>query len=266
MAKAALICTLVYWLNLILDPYLLSWQCLNRPIVVAPLIGLALGDFTTGVIMGASLEAIFMGISAVGGSVPSDATSATVISVAYVILANGDIETGLALALPIGVIMIQIQMLIMPLLSALAPYWEREAMKAKPTNFLVKNLVFSCIITPLPKLIVMYLGIAFGVDGLQSGLAKLPTWVMTGLGASSSMMVAVGFAILCSMIWSGRLSVFFFVGFVLSKILNMDSLSIAIIGTAIAVTMFFADKDFIEFKNSLNAKKLTTANDEEDFF
>lgn len=73
---AAIICAVVYAVINWLDPYTLSWQCLNRPIVVAPLVGLLLGDFQTGIIMGASLEAIFMGISAVGGSVPPTACPA----------------------------------------------------------------------------------------------------------------------------------------------------------------------------------------------
>ena len=51
---AAIICAVVYAVINWLDPYTLSWQCLNRPIVVAPLVGLLLGDFQTGIIMGAS--------------------------------------------------------------------------------------------------------------------------------------------------------------------------------------------------------------------
>lgn len=266
MAKAALVCAIIYWVTYYLDPYLLSWQCLNRPIVIAPIVGLFLGDFHTGIIMGASLEAIFMGISAIGGSIPSDGATASVVSVAYVILAGGDVETGLAIALPIGVIMAQVQFLFMPLFSALAPYWERLAASGKSKSFFVQNLLFSAF-SMLPSVLILYFGIAFGVDGLQAGLSKLPVWVMTGLAASASMMVAVGFAILCSMIWSGRVGVFFFVGFVLAKILSMDSLSIAIIGAAIAITMFFRDKDFIDLKNTLAAQKAGAGNnDEEDFF
>lgn len=100
---AAIICAVVYAVINWLDPYTLSWQCLNRPIVVAPLVGLLLGDFQTGIIMGASLEAIFMGISAVGGSIPSDCLSGSIIAVAYAIVVGGDgaMETGLALSLTI---------------------------------------------------------------------------------------------------------------------------------------------------------------------
>ena len=104
---AAIICAVVYAVINWLDPYTLSWQCLNRPIVVAPLVGLLLGDFQTGIIMGASLEAIFMGISAVGGSIPSDCLSGSIIAVAYTIVVGGDgaMETGLALSLTIGTVM-----------------------------------------------------------------------------------------------------------------------------------------------------------------
>ncbi len=41
---------------------LVGFTMLNRPIVIGPLVGLFLGDFHTGVIIGASLEAVFMGV------------------------------------------------------------------------------------------------------------------------------------------------------------------------------------------------------------
>ncbi len=104
--QAGFLCALVYVLVYAIDYYFLSWQCLIRPIVVAPLTGLVLGDLGTGIVMGASLEAIFMGISAVGGSIPSDCLSGAIIAVAYAILVGGDgaVETGLALAMTIGTI------------------------------------------------------------------------------------------------------------------------------------------------------------------
>ncbi len=41
----------------------------NRPIVVAPLVGLALGDLDTGIKLGATLELVFMGAFPVGASI-----------------------------------------------------------------------------------------------------------------------------------------------------------------------------------------------------
>jgi len=40
----------------------------NRPIVIAPLVGLALGDFHTGIVLGATLELVFMGAFPIGAS------------------------------------------------------------------------------------------------------------------------------------------------------------------------------------------------------
>lgn len=268
---AAIACAVVYWIFNMVDPYLLSWQCLNRPLVVGPVIGLVLGDMGTGIVMGASLEAIFMGISAIGGSVPSDCLSGTIISVAYAILVGGEgaTEAGLALALSIGTVMSSFNNMLTPVWAAMAPYWEKLASQCNPRKFLVQNLLFNAV-TSVPGSIVIFLGVAFGIEGLNAGLAACPDWVMTGLSAAGSMMTAVGFGILLSMIWSADICIFYFVGFIFAKSLGLSSLGIAVIGAAIALTLFFLEKNIISAKNSMAAVGPASvpgpANSEEDFF
>ena len=43
-----------------------------RPIVVSPVIGALLGDLQTGVMVGATLELVFMGAIQIGAAVPPD--------------------------------------------------------------------------------------------------------------------------------------------------------------------------------------------------
>ena len=267
MVQAALQMCLVYFVVSVLDPYIMSWQCLNRPIVVAPLAGLVLGDFTTGVVMGASLESIFMGISAIGGVIPADATTSSIIAVAYTILTGASAEEGLALALPIGTVMASINSMFTPVWASFAAYWEKLAGECNDKKFLLQNLLFSFFTTPMIGTVVLFFAISYGVEGLNAFIASLPAWVMTGLGAAASMMTAIGFAILTSMIWNNEVGVFFFVGYVLVKYLNLGSLPIAILGAAIAISMFFGEKRSIDLKNSLqNNASAQLANDEEDFF
>ena len=254
--SAGIICAILYLVINCLDPYMLSWQCLNRPLVVGPLTGLLLGDLHTGIVMGASLEAIFMGISAVGGSVPSDCLSGTIIPVAYAILVGGEgsVETGLALALTIGTIMSSFSAMLTPVWAALASYWEKLAQECNPKKF---------------KLQALLVNVTYGVAGLQNALAALPAWVLTGLGAAGGMMTAVGFGILLSMIWNKEICVFYFVGFILCKSVGLSSLGIAVIGAAIALTLFFIDKRMLDMKKSIVAEGPTETNevnDEEDFF
>lgn len=264
MGTAALQISLAYFIVSLLDPYILSWQCINRPIIVAPIAGLILGDLNTGIIMGAALESIFMGISAIGGSIPADATTSSIIAVAFTILTGSDVEAGIALALPIGTVMASLAGLLTPIFAGLAPYWEKLAVNSTPQKFNMMNAVVTCI-QPLINAAILYLAVAYGVDGLQGFLASLPAWVMSGLGAATGMMLAIGFAILTSMIWSNEVGLFFFVGYVLVAYLQMGTLPIAIIGITIAVMMFFNEKRIIDLKNSLTGKNIATA-DEEDFF
>ena len=134
MIQSGLICALV-WILMQGTDRLLAWQTLQRPIVTATVTGLLLGDIRTGMIMAASLEAIFMGISAIGGSIPSDACASSIIAVAYTILTGADVETGLALAMPIGTLMGSVNEMWKPVLASFAPYWEKLAASGKEKSF-----------------------------------------------------------------------------------------------------------------------------------
>jgi len=249
MVKAALICAFLYWLIQYIETFC-CWEAFDRPICVAPIVGFALGDLHTGLIMGAALESIFMGINAIGGTIPSSPSVAATITVAFAILTGQSIEAGLVLALPIGVAASSLGTLIEPFYSSLAPYWEKQAVKGKVNNFLVQNLIYDAIFGRLTRCIIIFLAVAYGVELMDVIINVLPDWVLMGMDTASEMLTAVGFAILTSMIWSLEAAPFFFIGYVLSKFFGLDSLTIAVLGGAIAVTMFLIDKRFVDLKKS----------------
>lgn len=265
MIQSGLIAALVWVLVQGLDR-LLSWQTLQRPLITAAVTGLFLGDIQTGIMMGASLEAIFMGISAIGGAIPSDACSGSILAVAMTILTGCDVETGLALAMPIGTIMATVNELWKTVLASFAPMWEKLAESGKDGRFLRMMIFFGLIVDRLPQTIILFVSVAFGVEGLSNVINMLPAWIMDGFGAASGMMTAVGFAILTSMIWSKEIGGYFFVGFVLAKYLNLDMLPIAIIMAVAAMAYFFNDKKLIEMQKAQAVSGETAADGEEDFF
>ncbi|MDO4198313.1 MAG: PTS sugar transporter subunit IIC [Erysipelotrichaceae bacterium] len=265
---SAFVCALVYSLLTFIDTDCLSWQCLTRPIVVAPIVGGLLGDLHTGIIMGASLEAIFMGISAVGGSVPSDALSGTILAVAYAVTVGGAdaIETGFALSLTLGTIMSTISSMLMAVWGAMTAYWEKLASECNPVKFKAIALTVAFLAT-LPGALIIFLGCRYGVDSLAAFISAAPAWVITGLATAGSMMTAVGFGILLSMIWSADICVFYFVGFIMAKSLGLSSLGIAVIGAAVALTVFFLEKNIVDDKKSAGTAASTNeVTSEEDFF
>ena len=62
---------------------------LSRPIVVAPLAGALMGDLQTGLIVGASLEAIFMGVVNIGISSTAEPSLAAGLATAFAIKMGG---------------------------------------------------------------------------------------------------------------------------------------------------------------------------------
>lgn len=263
MVQSALLCVLAYWICQSVDS-LLSWQTISRPIVAAPIAGLLLGDIQTGIIMGASLEAIFMGISAIGGSVPSDALTSSIIAVAYTILTGSDVEAGLAIAMPIGTLMASFASMLTPIYASLSPYWEELAVKDNMKNFRFQTILFQLTLQRIASMVVLFLAVAYGTVALEATLAAMPTFVTHGLSAASGMMTGVGYAILLSMLWSTQVGGFFFVGFVLAKYLSLGSLPIAILGAVIAITMFFSENKYLSLKKALGNNGAKS--DKEDFF
>jgi len=262
---AALKCVFVFWLTNTLD--LCADQTFNRPIVVAALTGLFLGDFTTGIKMAAALESIFMGISAIGGVVPADSKTSSILAVAFTILTGTDAEEGLALAMPIGTLMSSFNSLFTPLWASLAPFWEKLALEMKPKKFASILFPFACFVSPAINMTVLFIAVAFGVEGLQNVLATLPGWLRSGLAASSKMMTGIGFAITTAMIWTNETGIYFFVGYVMAAYLRLGNLPIAIFAGAIAFVTFFRDKQMNDMKTELTGKvDGSVANSEEDFF
>lgn len=83
---------------------------IERRLVVGMIAGLMFGDIRTGILIGASLEAIFMGAVDIGGAISSEPVTATVLATTFAITLGVDTKAALALAVPIGVFAVFISM------------------------------------------------------------------------------------------------------------------------------------------------------------
>ncbi len=239
----------------------LSWQAVTRPIVICPLAGILLGDLATGCVLGASLESLFMGISAIGGSVPSDWVSTSFITSAYVILTGSSIDSAVAIAMPLGTAMTMVSVvpsvISAPAQALLTRLIEEHKVKAFEIGAFLVSFVGRLIST-----VVIFIAIYIGVEGLEAAVAAAPDWAMNGLSAVSSMTMAVGFAILVSQILTGETIIWFFVGYILVAYMAMDTLAVALLVAAAAISIFFIEKKIADSKLAASS----AADDEEDFF
>ena len=98
---------------------------IDRPLVLGPLVGLILGDFVTGIIVGGSLELVMMGVVGIGSATPPDTISGAILATAFAIVSKLDISAAVALALPIATL----GQLIGILDRTLNSYFDRRAQK-----------------------------------------------------------------------------------------------------------------------------------------
>lgn len=239
--QAVIILTIMNYLVSVLDN-LMAWDATWRPLFIGWITGLCLGDQRTGLIMGAQLEAIYMGISAIGGVIPSDPMSGTLIPVAAVILTGADMHVALALAIPVGTLIQYASTLCSPIQLAFLGLYDQYAEKNDQKSYTILHYLYCFVITPLPRTLVIFLALLLGVGNLGAINDAMPLWLINGLDIASGMLVAIGFGILTSMIWSKKFGIFFFVGFVLVEMLHLPTIGVAIFALTIAVSIFLIEQ------------------------
>ena len=218
-------------------------NCLtDRPIIVGTVVGLILGDVKTGIMIGASYELIFLGITNAGGVVPANTALGTSIGVSMAILTGMTSEESLALAVPVALLGAQLITLMYTFRSVMNPYIDNLINKGdtkKISIFVYVQAIVCYLIIFFP----LFLAIAFGTDAVQSIINAIPSFITKGLSAASGMLAAVGFGMLLKLVWRKKLAPYFFVGYLLAAFLSMSVLGVAIAGTLFAVILVGFEKD-----------------------
>ncbi len=116
----------------ILDGRIFGQIMLERPIITGALVGLILGDLKTGIIIGAQLELIWMGIAGIGAATPPDVVTGGILGTAFAILSGNGVEVALAIAVPIAVLAQSLGVLVRIINSYFA---QRASVYAKKADF-----------------------------------------------------------------------------------------------------------------------------------
>lgn len=221
---------------------LIGFTMLNRPIVIGPLVGLFLGDLQTGVLIGASLEAVFMGVVNIGGASAAEPGIATAVGTAFAIMLGKGSEVALTLALPIGILGLQIKTVIyIFIVGMFAKTFDRLAAEGKEHQIVLLHYGLWVVQWVLYSMFA-FLAIMFGSNAVSKLLDAIPDVVMNGLTVCGGLLPAVGMAMLMKMLWDKKICVAYFFGFVMSAYLNLPLIALAVLGVVIAV--YVASNDY----------------------
>lgn len=260
------------WLTVVIcygGNWILGQCMIERPIVVGLVAGILMGDVATGCIIGASLEAIFMGAVNIGGAISAEPVTATALAVAFCVGAGVEQGAAVTIAVPVGVVTAFLSIAMNNiLLNFFAAPFDSMAKKGNERGLAVQHWVLWFVKYAAFALIAFF-GVYLGAEPVSEIVNQIPANVMSGLNAVGSLLPAVGMALLLQMLWSGQLAVYFFLGFILYAYLGLPMIAIAALGAIVAIVQGLRDKQL----NDMEHKGIATAttgdaaiSEEEDFF
>ncbi len=212
----------------------LGTSLLSRPLVLGPLVGLVLGDITQGIIIGATLELIFMGNIKVGAAIPPDVITGGVLGTAFAIMSGKGAAIALALAIPISIL----AEMVLSGLFVFRPIFNKKFNQyAEEGNYRkVQWLhITSGLLKPLLMGFITILALQLGADVIKSFVEIIPPWVHSGLQVAGNMLPALGFALLMNLMFNKKVAPYFFLGFLLVSYLKLPIIAIGALGVVLAL-------------------------------
>lgn len=217
---------------------ILGTPMVNRPLVISSLTGAVLGDLQSGVMIGASLELVFMGAIQVGAAVPPDVLIGASLGTAFAILSNQGSEIALTLALPIAILAQSLKVIIFIVRSWFMDFAMKLANDANVKGMIALNM-FGLILQCAMYFVVAFVAILFGAPAVEGFVNSIPQTLMHGLEVVGKLLPAVGFALLLQPMMTNKNMLYFILGFIMIAYLKLPILAITLFGVILAFIIVF---------------------------
>lgn len=213
-----------------------------RPLVLGTIIGLVMGDLTTGLFIGATFELMWMGLMPIGGAQPPNMVIGTVLGTVFAIATGQGAATAIGIGIPFAILM---QGVITLLYTAYAVLMQKSDKYAETGNLSgIGKIQFGSLgIVFVLYFLVAFLPIFFGIDKAMVIISLMPDWLMGGLEVAGGVMPAIGFAMLLKIMFKSDYVIYLILGFIMVTYLYLPIIAIAGIGACMAVYNFGINKD-----------------------
>jgi len=237
--QAALI-ALVGYMGWLATPWLggvpIGWYVFGRPLIAGTLVGLILGDIKTGMIIGATINALYIGAITPGGAMAADLNFAGYVGTALAMATGVSPEMAVTLAVPLGLIGTfswQLFATVSVFFSHMAErYVERANTRGLTFMLMGAPQIVAFILRFVPAFLVLY----YGAPIAEQLVAFIPNWLTKALTVIGGMLPALGMAVLLKMLVKRVIYIgFFLLGFLAVATLKLSILSVAIFGLALAL-------------------------------
>ena len=190
-----------------------------KPTMAGFFAGLVLGDVTTGLVVGGTLNLLVLGIGNFGGASIPDYMTGALLGTAFAIQSGQGAEFGVTLAIPIGLLMIQLDILA----RFSNTYFQHRAERLVEEGNIeaaARMNILGLIPQSISRMLPVFLALVFGSDFVNLVVNHLPMWLMNGLKTAGGILPSLGIAILLRYLPVSRNISYLILGFFLAAYLK----------------------------------------------
>lgn len=215
-----------------LCPMWYTWQ----PAIAGMFAGFIMGEPTTGLYIGGTLQLMVLGLGTFGGSSLPDYTSGALIGTAFAVT-SGSQEIGLAIAVPAGVLLVQLDVLAR-FTNTYFQHFCEKACANKNWKMVKAGVVMGLIPWALSRIVPMLACLMLGQEAISVAAEVAPDWLINGFNFVGRILPSVGLAILLRYLPLSRYWMYALLGFFLAAYLKVPVLGVAIVGLVAAALMY----------------------------
>lgn len=219
----------------------------NSPIFGALCIGIVLGDVPKAMIIGAAIQAIYMGVIQPGGNIPTDQMLATFIAIPIAIQNKLAPEVAVSLAVPVGLLGLVIDYIRRTLNAAWVHMADKYAEDCNTNGIMKAAYLYPVLLLILLYVVPVSLSVYFGPAAVDSVMKSVPAWIIQGLSVAGGLLPALGFAITIMVIGKKEIMPYFLVGFLVFRFFpDINTIGLAIFGAFFAYLHVLFTKDKLQ--------------------
>ncbi|HOJ00927.1 MAG TPA: PTS system mannose/fructose/sorbose family transporter subunit IID [Anaerolineaceae bacterium] len=255
----ALLISIFGYFSSIYSPWLIGllggWYTIGRPLVSGLIIGLILGDVQQGIIIGAAIQAMYIGLVTPGGSMPADVNFAAWIGIPLAIISGADASYAVSLSIALSFMGVMAVYATASFNSVFVHKMDRyitDGKLEKAMNIPVVGQITNFVCRFIPIFLANYLGAQF----VPTMVSLIPEWLGGILTLLGSILPLVGFALLLQYVVKKKLDlIYYLIGFILVAVFKIQIIPVVLFGLLFAyMDLRYTQTDFSVLKKTKTEK------------
>ena len=211
----------------------------KSPATLGLIYGIIFGDVEQGLIIGCSIQLLYLGVVATGNNMPSDPAMAGIIAIPIALSQGLDASMAVTIAVPFGVLGTFFNNMKRSINIWFLHYADRKAEEGNVKEInrcaVFYPWLFMSALQIIPIFIISYLG----PSAAQFLIDYLPEWVTGGLTVAGGVLPAIGFALMITQIGRKEIVPYFFIAYFMVQYLGLNTMAISVFGVCLALILFF---------------------------